>query len=268
MSIGKQVRLGRLFSHPSGRLCSVAVDHLVNYSKGRMPEAIRNISRTLELVVAGRPDAVTMNRGIAASAWGPHAGKVPFILQSSLVQPDDSCHDQIAGPEDAVRLGADAIAVVAFVRGPTESRYLKTLADCVAAAARFDLPVVNHVYPRKYGKEVSISYEPEDVAWAVRASQECGADVIKVPYPNDVAAYGQIVSECSVPVVAAGGPKTRSFEEALAMLRDVTRSGARGATVGRNAWGFEKVTEAVRAIALVIHDGADPIEAMHAAGLR
>ena len=138
----------------------------------------------------------------------------------------------------------------------------------MAAAARWDLPVVNHIYPRKYGKEVSISYDPEDLAWAVRASEEYGADIIKVPYCGDVEAYRQIVESCSVPVVAAGGPQTRTFEEALAMLRDVTRSGARGATVGRNAWGFEKVTGSVRAIAHVIHEGVDPAEAMTAAGLR
>ena len=269
MGIGKQIRLGRLFSHESGRLCSVAVDHFINYSKGKLPDGLRDIRRVLELVVAGRPDAVTMHRGIAALAWGPHAGKVPLILQTSAVHPDDSFPgEQLAGPEDAVRMGADAVAVVAFVRGTTEARYLKVVSECVRAAAPFDLPVVNHVYPRTFGKEIAISYEPEDIAWAVRCGMECGPDIIKVPFCNDAAAYRQIVSECPIPVVAAGGPKTGTLEEALAMLCDVVRSGARGATVGRNVWGFEKVTEAVRAIKAVIHDGMTAAQALKAAGLR
>jgi len=268
MGIGKTIRLARLFSHPSGRLCSVAVDHFLNYAKGALPEGLRQIGRVLEAIVEGRPDAVTMQRGIADRAWGPHAGKVPLILQSSLVFPDDSFPpEQIADPEDAVRMGADAFAVVGFVRGTTEARYLRGIADAVRSAWRFDMPVIVHIYPRKFGKEVSISYEPEDAAWAVRCALECGPDVIKVPFPNDVAAFRQIVSECPVPVVAAGGPKTRTFAEALEMLGEVVRSGARGATVGRNVWGFEKVAGAVRALKAVIHDGKTAGDALRAGGL-
>jgi class I fructose-bisphosphate aldolase len=211
-----------------------------------------------------------MQRGTAAHAWLPHAGKVPFILQSSLVQLDDAFHEQIASPEDAVRMGADAFAVVAFLRGETEARYMSTLAACVKEAARCEMPVVTHAYPRHFGggaQGVSVSYEPEDIAWAVRCAYECGADIIKVPYCNDVEAYGQIVSTCPVPVVAAGGPRTETFKEALAMLGDVVRSGARGATVGRNVWEFERVTEAVFAIKAVIHQEMGPTEALQSAGL-
>ena len=253
MDIGKQVRLNRLFSHPSGRMFAVAVDHFINYRLEQLPAGLRDIARTLDLIAAGKPDAVTMHRGIAATAWQPHAGRIPFILQSSVLRPDDCFHEQIADPEDAVRLGADAFAVAAFVRGPSEGRYLKTLADCVTAAARFQMPVITHIYPRKFGKDVTISFEPDDVAWAVRCALECGVDVIKVPYCGNVAAYGQIVAECPLPIVAAGGPKAETFDAALAMLKDVVRSGAKGATVGRNVWGFQNVTEAVLAIKAAIH---------------
>ena len=46
MDLGKQIRLGRLFSHPSGRLCSLAVDHFVGYNKG-LPVGLRNVPETL-----------------------------------------------------------------------------------------------------------------------------------------------------------------------------------------------------------------------------
>jgi class I fructose-bisphosphate aldolase len=71
----------------------------------------------------------------------------------------------------------------------------------------------------------------------------------------------------SVPVVAAGGPKTSTQEEALAMMADVVRSGARGATIGRNIWGFDNVTASVNAFKAVIHDGCSASEAMQRAGL-
>jgi fructose-bisphosphate aldolase, class I len=265
MNLGKLIRLNRLFSHPSQRLCSVAVDHFGGYGPG-LPEGLRKILPTLAAIVAARPDAVTMHKGIATAAWPPYAGQVPMILQSSLVRPDDTAREQIATADDAVRLGADALAVVAFVRGTTEAAYLRVVADCVRDAARFDLPVICHTYPRdpNTGK---IVFVPEDIAWAVRCATEAGVDVVKVPYCGEVAAYAQIVAECPVPVVAAGGPQAGSLPAALAMMADVVRSGARGATIGRNIWGFPQITAAVRAFQAVLHDGATAEEAMTRAGL-
>ena len=262
MSTGKKVRLNRLFAHPSGRFFSAAVDHFIAYGDSKIPDGLRNVVDTLEHIVRGRPDAITMHRGVAAAAAHVFGGKVPFILQSAIIRPDDSCREQIATPEDAVRMGADALAVSGFVKGSSEGHYLKTLAESVQAAVPFEMPIVAHMYPRTFGKEVKISFEPEDVAWAARCAFECGADVIKTQYCNDVAAFAQIVSETPVPVVAAGGPKRDTFEGALMMLQDVVKSGARGATVGRNVWGAPDITRAIRAIKAVIHDGKSPEEAM------
>ena len=266
MDIGRQIRLNRLFSHPTGRFCSVAVDHFIIYGEG-IPPALARIRGTLEAIVAGKPDAITMHRGLATSAWAPYAGKVPLILQSTLIRPDDSVFDQIVDAEDAVRMGADAIAVVGFVRGPTEGRYLRNIAAVVKDAARFELPVITHVYPREYKNGVKISHAPEDIAWAVRSVLECGVDVIKVPFSSDSAAHAQIVAECTVPIVAAGGPTCETLKDALRMFAQVVRSGARGATVGRNIWGHAKITAVLEAVKTVIHDMADPAEALQRFGL-
>lgn len=261
MNTGKLIRLNRIFSHPSGRLCSVAVDHFIGYDGG-LPSGLRHIIPTLAAIVAGKPDAVTMHKGIAASAWQPHAGKMPLILQSSTIRIDDSAIAQIATVEEAIRLGADAIAVAAFVRGPTEAAYLRTVADYVRDAARFELPVICHIYPRDISGVWKNSYAPEDIAWAVRCAVETGVDVVKTPYCGDVSSYAQIVADCPMPLVAAGGPKADSLEAALAMVGDVVKSGARGATIGRNVWGFADITGAVRAFKAVIHDGKTAQEAL------
>lgn len=263
MNLGKLVRLNRIFSHPSGRLCSVAADHFMIYGEG-LPPGLRRIRATLAAIAEGRPDAVTLHKGVAASAWAPFAGRIPLILQSSAVRPDDTAREEIATPEDAVRLGADGFAVAAFVRGATEAAHLRTVADCVREASRLEIPLFCHIYPRD--KEKRISFAPEDIAWAVRCALEVGADVIKVPYCGDVEAYREIVSECTVPVVAAGGPKTATLAEALATMAEVVASGARGATIGRNVWGFERIREALACFKAVIHDGKSPAEALAAAG--
>jgi class I fructose-bisphosphate aldolase len=206
------------------------------------------VAATVDALVAGGPDAITMHKGPAAHIWPAHAGSVPLIIQTSLVRVDDLAIEQVATTRDAIRLGADAVAVVAFVRGASEARYLRAVAQIVTDAARFDLPVICHVYPRA----------PEDVEWAVRCAYEMGVDIVKVPYCGDVEAYRQVVGQCPVPVVAAGGPKADTLLAALQLMDGVMQAGARGATIGRNIWGYPPIPKSLAAFKAVIHDRATP----------
>jgi class I fructose-bisphosphate aldolase len=267
VNIGKLIRLNRLFAHPSGRFCSVAVDHFIGYGAG-LPPGLRRIQPTLAALVAAQPDAITMHKGIALSAWAPHAGRVPLIVQSQACLVDDTATEALATPEDAVRLGADGFAISIFVRGATEGAHVRLVADAVRQASFFEMPVICHVYPRNYaGPTPQVSYAPDDIAWAVRCAMEAGADVVKVPYCGDQAAYAQIVGECPVPVVAAGGPQSQTLLSALEMMAAVRAAGARGATIGRNVWGLETITEAVQAFKSILHVGLSPAQALQAAGL-
>jgi class I fructose-bisphosphate aldolase len=266
MGVGKSIRLNRLFSHPSGRLCSVAVDHFIGYQKG-LPEGLTDLPKAIAAIVAGMPDAITMHKGPATSVWPEFAGKVPLIIQAIDFTVDDGVIEVVATVEEALRLGADALAVAIGVCGSNEGRYLKILATAVEQAAKWDFPIMSHIYPRDFSGEPKIVFNPESIAWAVRCGIECGADVIKVPYTGDPTSYGQIVAGCPVPMVAAGGPRTEALIDALEMMAGVVASGARGATIGRNIWGFAQVTAAVHAFKAVIHDGVSPSEAMESAGL-
>jgi fructose-bisphosphate aldolase, class I len=266
MNIGKLIRLNRLFAHPSGRLCSIAVDHFIGYGHG-LPAGLQHIQSTLADIVSAQPDAVTMMKGIAMSAWKPYAGKIPMILQCIIARPDDTAFENLLTVEEAIRLGADAIAVACFVHGKTEAGNLKIVSNVVREAAPFDIPVICHIYPRSEASGYTqVSFTPEDIAWAVHCAMELGVDVIKTPYCGDIASYSQVVVDSPVPVVAAGGPQQETFEAALAMMGEVVASGARGATIGRNVWGFGKTTAAVKAFKAVIHDGRTPQEAIAAAG--
>ena len=268
MNLGKLVRMNRLFGHSSGRFCSVAVDHYIGYS-GELPDGLRHLKETLAAVVPARPSALTMHKGAADSLWAPYAGSVPLIVQTVITWPDDRACEVVATPEEAIRLGADAVAVAAFLKGPTEAEHIRMIADCVREAARYGLPVISHAYSRDFtGKVPKVSFKPEDIAWAAHCAVECGVDVVKVPYCGDVKAYAQIVADCPVPLVAAGGPQAKDLESALGMIAEVVQSGARGATIGRNIWGVRQMTAAVHAFKAVILDKKSPKEAMRIAGLQ
>jgi class I fructose-bisphosphate aldolase len=265
MELAKQIRLNRIFSHPSKNLCSVAVDHFIGYQKG-MAEGLRNVPETIRKLMAGRPDAVTMLKGMAKSAWGPYAGQVPLIIQSVCFTADDAIIEMVARPAEVLRLGADAIAVAIGVRGPNEGKYLKILTHMVEEADGLGLPVIAHIYPRDFSRAPTIVHDAENIAWAVRCGIECGADVVKVPFTGDVKSYREIIATSPVPVVAAGGPRCESLRSALEMTAQVMEAGARGATVGRNIWGATDPTKALQAFRAVIHDRSTPGAALEAAG--
>lgn len=244
-ALGKQIRLNRIFSHPSGRILAVAADHMINYSIG-MPEGLRRIGDTVREIIEARPSSITLNKGVAMRCMGELAGRIPLIVQQMAPSPGRPGFADHAEVEEVVAMGADAIAVAAFVKVPDEFEHLKRLSRTVREAERFGLPVIPHLYPIVLRDGVSvISDVAEDIAYAARVGLEMGADVVKIPYTGDPASFADIVSATPIPVVTAGGPKCDTLEDAAAMMRDVVRSGAAGSTVGRNVWGFPSIAEAV-----------------------
>jgi class I fructose-bisphosphate aldolase len=267
MDLAKQIRLNRIFSHPSGRLCSVAIDHFIGYQKG-LPKGLINVPRAMRQLVAGKPDAITMLKGMAKSAWAPYAGRVPLIIQSVTFTADERVIENAASPEEVLRLGADAIAVSLGVYGPNEGKFLSLLTKLAEGADRIGLPVIAHIYPRDFSKGAVIVHDPESIMWAVRCGIESGADVVKVPFTGDARSFKDIIATSPVPVVAAGGPKCEDLQSALELMVKVVDSGARGATIGRNVWGSPDPTRALVALRAVIHDCLKPDAALKSAGLK
>jgi len=268
MNIGKQIRLNRIFSHPSGRLCSVAVDHFIGYGKLQPGGGLSNLPMALARIAAGQPGAVTMSKGTALHCWAPYAGRIPLVVQAGCFTADDRVIESVTNPEECVRLGADAIAIAIGIFGPNEGRFIKMLMDGVTQAARYDLPVIAHIYPRDFsGPAPRIVFDPESILWAVRVGIEAGADVIKVGYTGDVASFRQATESSPVPVVAAGGPKAKTLRQALTAMSEVVQAGGRGATIGRNIWGASQPTETLKAFKAVILEGQSVDAALAAEGL-
>ncbi len=115
---------------------------------------------------------------------------------------------------------------------------------------------------------MSISYTPEDIAWAVRCAVEVGADVVKTPYCGDIAAHRQIAEDCPVPLVAAGGPEDHDLRRRAARACGTWSKRARSAPPSAATSGdFPNITANVEAFKAVIHDRLSPAEAMARAGL-
>ena len=266
MTLGTQVRLSRLFSHPSGNLFGGAVDHYVGYGDVR-EGGLANLPAALSRVMAGEPDYVSIQPRTARHLWSQYAGKASLVIQAGCFTADDRISQLIATPEDAVRAGADALAVAIPVRGDTEGRYIRWLTDSVNAASRFGMPVIAHVYPRIFTNGAEIVFTPEEIAYAVRIGYETGVDVIKAGFTGDFDSFKETVESCPIPLVMAGGPKAETLLDALQHTSEAMRAGARGAVVGRNLWGHGDPTKAAMAFKGVIHDGLSPKDALAHAGV-
>lgn len=265
MSLGTKIRLSRLFTNKSGNLFGGAVDHFVGYGNVR-EGGLADLPGALDRVMVGGPDYVSIQPGASKHLWPKYAGKAALVIQAGCFTPDDRIRQLIATPEDAVRCGADALAVAIPVRGTTEGEYIRWLTDSVNAATRFGMPILAHVYPRDYTNGGKIVFTPDEIAYAVRIGMETGVDVIKVGYTGDYKSFKTTVDTCPVPIVVAGGPKTDTLLAALEQTAEAIQAGARGATVGRNLWGHGDPALAARAYKAVIHEGMSGADALKAAG--
>ena len=83
MGLGLDVRLSRLFSHTSGNLFGIAVDHFVGYGNVR-EGGLSNLPEAVARCVSAGPDTMTMTPGTAKSCWPAQVGKASLIVQASL----------------------------------------------------------------------------------------------------------------------------------------------------------------------------------------
>ncbi|MFN2224923.1 MAG: class I fructose-bisphosphate aldolase [Anaerolineae bacterium] len=255
MTLGKKIRLQRLKNPTSGRILTVAVDHAPSY--GVLP-GLERIQQVVDLVVGAGPDAVLLMKGTAARCFRPHAGRVALILKSSTLSPYHPQHDVwVSSVEDAVRLGADAIAMALTVGSPHQAALLDNLAALVREAERAGMPVVVHAYPNGELVPPDEVYTAERVGYASRLAMELGVDIVKTFYTGSVESFARVV-EMAAPalVVAAGGPRLETDADVLRMARAVVQAGAAGLTFGRNIWQSDDPAGLIQALKRILHEGS------------
>ncbi len=252
-SIGKKVRLERIID-PRGTLV-FAFDHWFEHGPSDFPEDRLNPRTILDRVVSAGVDAVMLTPGDAklfADIW---AGRTSLIVKitskTNLRPPDERLLQSVIGTvEDAVRLGADAVAATVYWGSPMEDVMLRRWVAIREAAEAYGLPVLQLAYPR--GPTISNRYAPEIVLYGVRAAVQVGADLIKTYYTGSKESFAKVVEAAAgVPVMMSGGPKRDKPLEFLRDLKAVRDAGALGAVVGRNifqAGDIEAMTKACKSV--------------------
>ena len=250
-------RLNRVF-RSSGRALIVAMDH--GLLDGPCP-GLEDPAETINKIVAGGADAVLTSYGIARR-FARELAPLALILRVDGV---GTSLGPVAGPpallyrvEDALRLGADAIALNGFPGAPHEGASLENIARAVGLAHPWGLPVMAEMVPGGFDSP------PEwrtaaNVALAVRVAAELGADFVKTPY---VADFERVTGPCYVPVVILGGAKRGNEQAMLADIKAAVDAGARGVAIGRNIFQAEDPAAMTSAVSAIIHHDASVEQAL------
>ena len=206
-------------------------------------------------------DGFILNPGMGRLAL--RVGATPWLLaadtygRSTLPAGDGptDTHTILWTAADAMRLGAAALKVLlVFGRKDLASFHenLQGVANLLSDAAVEGMPVM--IETTLWGDDVGPQRKNDGrlVLDAARVGFELGADVLKIPIPDDLGCLEELASGTDVPIVLMGGP-AGDGHEMLRGVHDAMRAGANGVAIGRNAWTRTAPGAFVRALARVVH---------------
>jgi DhnA family fructose-bisphosphate aldolase class Ia len=232
-----------------GRALIVAMDH--GLIDGPCP-GLEQPGATIARITAGGADAVLTSVGVA-TRFAAEVARLGLILRvdggATSLGGSSGEGALFFGVEEALRLGADAVAVSAFPGSPVEVESLERLAHVIAAAHRWGLPVMAEMVPGGFDSPPD-KRTPHAIALAVRVAAELGADIVKTPY---CAGFEQVIAGCYVPVVVLGGAKRGNEASMLADVEAAIKAGGAGVAIGRNIFQADDPTAMTAAVARLVH---------------
>ncbi|ALM74316.1 class I fructose-bisphosphate aldolase [Thermococcus barophilus] len=275
-NIGIRRRLRRFFRR-DGRALIFAMDHGFEHGPEDFTEVWEHVNPRviLKKVIRAGVDGVMLLPGIArisGDVLTPNVGLMVKLTSKTNLRPkeDQFLQSPLGFVEDAIKLGADAVAATVYWGSPYEDIMMKQFAEVASIAHDFGLPVVQFSYPRgpyineKYGKKEDYRV----VMYGARAAAEMGADMIKTYWTGSKETFAKVVDAAAgVPVLLSGGAKAKNPLEFLKVVYEVIEAGGAGAVVGRNIFQRENPEPMIKALLRVIHRNEEPEEAAKAEGL-
>lgn len=257
MTIGKKIRLERIFDKMSKNTIIVPMDHGV--SVGPI-EGLVNMPEIIDKVAKGGANAVILHKGIVKNCFQGNIGLLLHISGSTTAGSDVNNKVLVASVKEAIRLGADAVSIHINIGAKQEPEMLEALGLVADSCDRWGMPLLAMMYPR--GEKIDSEDNVKWVKLAARIGAELGADIIKTNYTGEIESFREVVEGCPAPVLIAGGPKMGSDKEVLEMVFGAMKAGARGISIGRNVFQHKDPTKMVRALAKIVHQGKSVDEAI------
>jgi DhnA family fructose-bisphosphate aldolase class Ia len=222
---------------PEGFYCWVAADHGLTF--GPIPD-LESSAEIESMATLPTVSGLVVNPGIARQIRSTL--RTPLVIQTfGYPRPASGPYGKVptSTVSAAGRLGAMAVAVELNLALDDVSRAIGSVVAHIEEASGLGLPVLVMVGTR----------EPRggpEIAFAIRAATELGADLIKVGLPSDhdqISATDRIVMSRAVdlapPTLLAGGPINEPLPEKLKLAAHL---GFSGVCVGRHLLASPEAT--------------------------
>src|SRR6478736_6284084 len=116
----------------------------------------------------------------------------------------------------------------------------------------WSIPLIAMMYPR--GENIKNPLDSSVVSHVARIGAEAGADIVKTVYTGDIDSFKDVVKSCPVPIVIAGGPKSKTDLDILKMCYDAIKVGAIGVTFGRNIFEHQNPKKIINSLYRIIFE--------------
>lgn len=257
ISIGKKVRLSRLFDQKSGNAVFVAMDH--GAILGPIP-GIVDPRVTVANLSKEKPNAFFMPSGIIKQVYPSFIeNDIPFIAAvdtCTFLGPEPEFFFLSDTVEHALSMGASAVSMHVMLGPEKTSDMLKGLAKMVRDCDRYGMPLLAIMYPAGFEN----NFDVKVVKWAARIAAELGADIVKTYYTGSKETFSEVIEGCPIPVLLSGGEKTKDPKSFFSTLKTCIDCGARGVAVGRNVWQAEDPSMILRGVKKIVHENAEVSE--------
>jgi DhnA family fructose-bisphosphate aldolase class Ia len=260
MNVGKTIRMNRMINPKSGKVFFATIDH--GFHRGVL-QGIEDIKSAIKKIAEGRPDVMTMHKGLAKEYFPPYAAHICLAIKSTTFSPYHPYLDvPVAEVEEVQKLGADAVSIGLLTGTKDQPAMFEHMGRMSCQCEERGMPLIVHAYPKGELIKDEERYAYENVSYSVRAAVECGADIVKTWYTGDYESFARVVDASHGRVVVAGGAKMKETESFFKVTYDVIRAGALGVAYGRNIFQAENPAKMITALKSIIHEGATPNHAM------
>lgn len=248
----RALRVQRLFRRHPQRLFIVPLDHSI--TDGPINRPGKTLDDLVGELAASEVDAVILHKGSLRHVRSSRFQELSLIMHlsaSTRHAPDPDAKFLVTTVEEAISLGADAVSVHVNLGSADERGQVQDLGTVARHCDRWNIPLLAMVYVR--GSAPDASTDHRLVAHAASLAADLGADIVKTAFVGSLASLAEVAADCPIPIVAAGGPRAESVEEALTFVRGVIAAGAAGVAMGRNIFQQPSPRTAAALVARLVH---------------
>lgn len=251
----KQERMNKIIDPITKKSLLLAFDHGVEHGPHEYPNINLHPLRIVSIAVNGGANGIIVHAGTARVIKSFLPKNFALIIKitgrTSLAPKKTEVQEVVTSVDEAAKLGADAVAYTLYVGADMEYEMIKNLAEVKKRCLELEMPLTGFLYPRS--RKLKSKYDPKAVRYAARVGAELGFDIVKTYYTGKKETFVDVVKDCFVPILVAGGPETKTKGEFLQKVRDVMEAGASGLAVGRNIWMREDGEELLREVRRIVH---------------